>query len=129
MRRVVQQDVVTVHVEECGSVGLRQVPCGERGFRWAGCKHATGDEEYVVGDPGLGEIVGGEDDGAAATGFLVDHRVDRLGGREVDPCERLVEEQQVVILSQTLGNEYALALPSGQLRQMPRPWSGWASKD
>ena len=59
---------------------------------------------------GLGEVVGGDDDGAPICDLVVDHLVDRLGGWRVDPGERLVEEQDVVVLCEALGEERPLAL-------------------
>lgn len=73
----------------------------------------------MVSNSGLSEIMCTNDDRAATTLFIVDEVVDCLGRREIESCERLVEQQHVVILSQPLGHEYPLALPAGELGEMP----------
>ncbi len=51
--------------------------------------------------------------------LVVDHVVDRLRRGEVEPGERLVEQQQVVVLGEALGDEHALALATRKLSQVP----------
>ena len=48
----------------------------------------------------------------------MDHVVDCLRRDEIDARERLVEQQEVVVLCQALGDKDPLALPTRQLVKM-----------
>ena len=62
--------------------------------------------------------MGREDDRAPVRLFFMDHIVDRLGRCEIEAGYRLVEEQHVVVLRQSLSDEDPLPLAAGQLRDV-----------
>ena len=57
----------------------------------------------------------------ARSRLLVDDLEDALLAGEVEPGDRLVEQQQVGLGGQRLGDEHALALPAGELAERATP--------
>ena len=72
----------------------------------------------MVARRGVLEVVGGDDDGAAGGPLLGQHGADLLHRRDVEPGRRLVEQQQVGLLGEALGDERPLALAARQLAQV-----------
>ena len=60
-----------------------------------GGQQAPGQQHHDVGPPGLAEVVGGQHDGRAGRRLLADDLQDALLADQVEPGDRLVEQQQV----------------------------------
>jgi len=110
MRRIVEEDVFTLDVEECCAIGFLEIRRGEDAGGWSGCDDSIREKDHVTCHPGLGEIMRAHDDGPATFLLIVDDRIDRLGRWKVETGERFIKEEQVSVLSQTLSNKLALAL-------------------
>jgi hypothetical protein len=72
----------------------------------------------MVSHPCLGQIVGGHHESAPSGRFVVDNAVYGLGRNQVESGQRLVEQQQIVLLGQTLRHKDSLPLSPGELTQM-----------
>jgi len=59
--------------------------------------------------------VGGEQDGAALVGLFAHGRPEALAGRDVHPCRRFVQDDQVAVAGRGEGEADALCLASGEL--------------
>ena len=64
------------------------------------------------------EVVGGDDDGAPGRPLVGEHGADLLGRRDVEAGGRLVEQQEVGLLGEALGDERPLALAARQLAEV-----------
>ena len=108
---IVEEDLAPViDVEQRRAICLDEVGARENLARWAVGNDPTSEQHDVVGDLCFREVVGGHDDGASALVLIVDHRVDGLCGREVDPGQRFVQEQDRMVLGESLRHEHPLAL-------------------
>ena len=72
----------------------------------------------MVARRGVLEVVGGDDDGSTGGALRGEHGADLLGRRHVEAGGRLVEQQQVGLLGEALGDERPLALAAGQLAEV-----------
>ena len=83
------------------------------------------DAPAVQEDDAVGErvrllqVVGGEENGAAAGGARTDLRPERAPRLDVEPHGRLVEKEQVGIAAQSEGEEHPLALAARELAEQP----------
>lgn len=75
---IVDEQALTVHVQQAGTVGLREMFDGQNLGWFAPGHNPAGQEDGVIGYAGLGEIMRGHDDGAAPGMLVVNHIVDRL---------------------------------------------------
>ena len=100
-----------------GSSRAIPITFGRReGFiRYACGDDPSRDEDHVIGESGLGQVMCRHDHGAAFVGLLVDHLVDGMGGGQIDAGKWLIQQQHVVVLGKTLGDEDTLALPTGEV--------------
>ena len=118
MGRIVEEETGVFHVDEARPGGGTKVVFGEHISRRPRCDDPPRHEDHVVGNLCGGEVVGRLNDRAPVGLLFVDDIVDRLRRSDVQPGQRLVEEQHVVFLGQALRDEHALALAAGELGDM-----------
>lgn len=116
--RVVEQEQRLPDGLQATAVRLEQERVDEHRRRRSCRDHPSGQEQDHVGPTGVGQVVGRDDDRPSPGALLVDGRVDELARDGVEPGDRLVEQEQLGLLGQALGDEGALALPAGQLAQL-----------
>lgn len=122
MGGVVEDDArAFVEVEEVSAVRLGQHRIGERRFGFPGRHDPTGEDDDMIGATSFVEVVGGHHDGDAPPHFRLEHGVDSLVGRDVEPRQRFVEEQYLGLLGKSLGHEDPLALTPRQLAEVVAP--------
>ncbi len=80
---------------------------------------APGEQHHPIGPLGFLEVMGGEHDGGAPLDLLVDDPQDRLLAGEVEPGDRLVEQQQARRPHERLCDQHALPLPARELAERP----------
>ena len=72
----------------------------------------------MIGGTSLLEVVSRQDNRAPALGFLVDDRVNRLRGVDVQARQRFVQQQHRMVLGNSLSNVDPLPLTPGQFGQV-----------
>ena len=110
---IVDEELVAVDVEQARTVSRSEVFDQQDLVRRSGGHYPASQQNHIVSRPGLGQLVGGHDQCASLGGFVVDHLVDGLGGNQIESRQRFVQEQEVVVLGETLGHEHPLALAAG----------------
>ncbi len=80
---------------------------------------APGEQHHPIGPLGLLEMMGGEHDGGAALDLLVDDPQDRLLARDVEPGDRLVEQQQARGTDERLSDQHPLPLSTREFTERP----------
>lgn len=115
---VVEEDLVAEADElspECGS----QVLLSNHFARGPERHRHSGEQQHQVATTGVLQVVCGQHDGSALGPFLVDHVEDDGPGDDVEPADRLVQQEQRRVLGEALGDENALALAAGQVVELP----------
>lgn len=112
---VVDKQLVVSHVEERRSVSGGEILGGENVTGGTGGDDPAGQEQHMARDARFRQVMGGHGHGASASQLIMDDLVDGLGGDQIDPRQRLIQQQEIVLLSQTLRDEHALALPAGEI--------------
>lgn len=116
---VVEDKRAPAEAQDVPAVGRHQVGLGEHLVGRPGGHEPPGQQEEVVGLGGVGQVVGGYDDGPAPTALVGDHVEDALPGDDVEPRDRLVEQEHLGVLGQALGHEHPLALPAREGVERP----------
>ena len=115
---IVEHDAAVLEVEDPHTVG---------GGQEIGDKHiagrslggnAAGEEKDMIRLRRLREVVGGDHYGAASAARLGDRLPDTFSRDQIEAGERLIQQQQVCLLGESLRYEYPLPLPSGELGEM-----------
>ena len=107
---VVEDQRLLADPEQVSTVGVGQVRLGEHVVGRAARHDPTGQEQEVVGGGGVAEVVGGHQHGPARRPLAGDGVDDVLPRDEVEPGDRLVEQEDVGLLGEALGHEGSLAL-------------------
>lgn len=118
---LVDDDGRAVVANESATERLREQIGHEHVVGGAVREHASGEEHHPLGAPRLGEVVGRKHDGAPFVDTFVDDVEDAELAREVETGDGFVEQQQVGIGRQRLGDENPLLLPAGELPERPPP--------
>lgn len=114
--RVVEEPTPSVHTGQ--AEGLAEVLRPARIPRRTCGDHPAGGEHHVVGGARLLQVMGREHHGDASRGLGVDDAIDGPCRDEVHGREGLVEQQQPVVLDETLGDVHALPLASRELVEL-----------
>ena len=117
--RVVDDQPVTIAMHRHAAVRRRQVRFGQYFFRNPRSNHSPREQHHMVRSPGFGEVVRAHQHRAPVCVLVVDHRIDGLRRGEVEPGQRFVEQQHVMVLGQALRHEHALPLPAGEFVEVP----------
>ena len=118
--RVVHDDLsVGPHDEQVAAVGRPQdirdkyLPGG------TGDHRSPTDQQHMVRRSGVVKVVGGHHHGGTPGAFCGNGVKDALARHDIESGHGLVEQQQVCLWRQALGNEDTLALPARQLIDLP----------
>ena len=103
--------VVRVVAQHPLPVGLPEHVGDQDLIRPTGGHEATIQDQDAVAVPGLVQVVGGQDDDPPGVPLVLHHREDPFLADQVEAGYRLVEEQDVSLACQRLGNQDPLALP------------------
>lgn len=117
MGGIVEVDMagILAHVE---SVCLREVLGCEHMVSRTLRHHPTSKQDHMIGPTGILEVVCSDHDGPARCPLDPDRLLDHPRRDHVKGRRRLVEQQHISVLYETLGDEHPLALPSGELADM-----------
>ena len=91
---------------------------GEHRSWWTNGDRRGVEQEDLIAAAGFVEIVGGDHNGAARGDLLVDELENDGARGHVESGDRLVEQEDVGVLGDTLGHQDALALSSRQVMEM-----------
>lgn len=120
--------VVVVLVDDDGGAICEHHPSAERLGKQVGhedvlgttvSEHTASHEQHPVRARGLAEVVGGENDRAAAASVFVDHLEDSGLTREVEAGDGFVEEQYLGSGGDRFGHQHPLPLASGERAEGP----------
>ena len=111
---IVEEQMGAIDVHQPHAVGSRQLRRRQNLAGWTGGDDAPCQEDHIVGVPGLRQIVRGDDDRAPVSVLGADGVPDRLDGHHIKAGGRLVQQQDVVVLRQPLGQQHPVAFPARQ---------------
>jgi hypothetical protein len=112
------EDQAIPNLDEPATKGVEKMIFGQDMIRWANGDGVTVDQKHQIANAGVVEIVGGDDDRVAAGDFVVDDIEGEATRGDIEASDRLVEQQQVALLSEALGNEDSLALSAGEVVEL-----------
>ena len=115
--RVVEDQAIP-NLDEAATESVQKMIFGEDMIRWADGDGVTVDQKHLVADAGVVEIVGGDDDRVAAGDLVLDDIEDEAARGDIEAGDRLVEQQQIALLSQALSDEDSLALSAGEVVEL-----------
>ena len=110
--------VIGVIAEDPGPEGLAE-PIGDQHLvRWAHRDDATGQQGDPIAVAGLVEVMGGQHDDGSSGDLLLDHQEDPILARDVEPGERLVEQQDRRFGRERLSDDDPLTLATAELAEL-----------
>jgi hypothetical protein len=114
MMRVVNKHDPIGQTQQAPTVGLGEIRCGEDFVSSTARNNTTSQQHDVIGLGCFGKVVGRHHDGATCVSLLVDDIENVLTTYEIETGNRLVEEENVASLRQTLSDKNTLTLPTGK---------------
>ncbi len=100
-------------------VSIDQILIGQDFLRFSKSHDSPGGQNDVVSGSGLLEIVCGQDNRATPRRLFVNERVNCFGGVKVQTGKWFIEQENRVILGDSLGDIHPLPLPTGKFSEMP----------
>jgi hypothetical protein len=114
MMRVVNKHDSIGQTQQAPAIGLGEIRCSEDFVSATARNNAASQQHHVIGLGCFGKVVGRHHDGATCVSLLVDDIENVLTTYEIETGNRLVEEENVAPLRQTLSDKNTLTLPTGK---------------
>jgi hypothetical protein len=118
MMRVVNKHDSIGQTQQAPAIGLGEIRCSEDFFRGTARNNSASQQHHMVGLGCLGKVMCRHHDGATCVSLLVDDIENVLTTYDIKAGDRLVEEENVATLRQTLGDENTLTLPPGKFMKV-----------
>ena len=114
----VVEDQAIADFDEAATEGVKKMIFGEDMVRWTDGDGVTIDQQHLITDPGVVEIVGGNNHRVAVHDLVVNDIKDEAARGDIEPSNGLVEQQEVALLSKTLSDKDSLSLTTGQIVEL-----------